>query len=493
MLAAPWCIGAQTLAIGDGAVVTIGVGASVSYGTAASSGTVTSDANTKLVIESTSSGSGSLICGGTPNATVNRYITDNEWHLVTPITSPSNASDFYLGDVNRSWFAKHNESTDTWTYIITVDTAITRPTGFSYWVEDGQGPQAIDFTGTLIGTDVTATLVKANNGWNLIGNPFPCAIDWDGVAAGNTNGTCYVWDNSQSGYLYSTGGSGPTGAGAVGTLPDNIIPMGQGFFVQASSADDFTIPSGNRVHSSNAFLKSGSNVTNDNIDFIRIDLDGGYYGNTVFVGFPENGTDEFDINGDATKLFSSADQVQFFAVENDIELCINSNTPLEEGESKIVPLNLVQVSNDSHTMSFTAMENFDEDISIILEDTKLNYEHNVRELPTYTFTSFENDDPDRFLLHFASSPNGSDNSELINDDSHVKIYSFGKNIRIVSNNDSSNDILNIRIYDIYGRKVTSEQTVGKTTIIPMDFYNSTYFIVEVLYKSSVYTEKVFIK
>ncbi len=487
----PLLLQAQTLDIGTDAVVTIGVGASMSYGTAASSGTVTSDANTKLIIESDATGSGSLICGGTPNATVNRYITDNEWHLVTPITATSNASDFYLGDVNRSWLAKHNESTNTWTYITTVDTTITRPTGFSYWIEDGQGPQTIDFTGTLIGADATAAITKGGDGWNLIGNPFPSAIDWDGVTAGKKNGTCYVWDNSQTGYLYSTGGSGPTGDDAVGTLPDNIIPMGQGFFVQATSAGDFTIPSANRVHSSNAFLKSASTATNANTGFIRIDLNGGYYGNTVFVGFPENGTNEFDINGDATKLYSSTDNVQFFALENDIELCVNANTPLNEGESKSVPLNMVQVTNGNYTMAFTELDNL-MDVTITLEDLQLELTQDIKAIQTYSFSGSDGDNPERFLLHFAWSPDGIDD-ENTSIDSDVDIYSYAKKIYVSLNDNNHNTASEVTVYDLFGRVVHFENSMGLDIEIPMNYYNSSYFIVKVMTGNSVHTEKVFIK
>ena len=91
----------------------------------------------------------------------------------------------------------------------------------------------------------------------------------------------------------------------VGTLTNNIIPLGQGFLVQASEAGNFTIPAAARVHNTADFIKSANADRNEPNQFIRIDLNGGYYGNTVFVGFPSFGTDDFDISGDATKLYST--------------------------------------------------------------------------------------------------------------------------------------------------------------------------------------------
>ncbi len=485
IIAAPWYLSAQTMDIGTGTVTTIGVGASMNIGTAASPGDVTNTSNTGLIVESSSSGTGSLICSGTPNATIERYIDENAWHLVTPITDPSNASDFYLGGVDRSWLAYYDESDDSYNYIITIDTALTRPSGFSYWIETAQGAQTIQFTGTLTGADVTAALAKSSNGWNLIGNPFPSSLEWATSWSTGTSGTAYVWDNSGGGsYLYYNGTSG--------TLTDGIIPLGQGFLVQASSAGNFTIPSTARIHNhSNEFYKSANAVVGNLTTFIRIDLDDGYYGNTVFVGFPDFGTSNFDISGDATKLYSSTENIQFFAIENEAELCINANAPITEGESKTVPLNLVQVTDGVYTMVFSDLDQLS-NISITLEDIKTGNTQDIRITPTYSFNASGNDNPERFLLHFAWSP------EIIDDndnevDSNVKIYAYGSTIYINSKGKALNTIGELSIYDVYGRIILNQQTNGSPTESVMLNQSNSYVIVKVIVAGRVYIEKVFIK
>ena len=481
ILAAPCYLSAQIMTIGDGVVLTIEAGTSLSAGSISSSGTIISDANAKLVIESSSSGSGSLISGGTPNATVRRYIDNNAFHLVTPITSPSNASDFYLGPTNPSLLYSFDEGIDDIELITSIDTALTRPTGFVYWIDSEQGDQTIEFTGTIIDSDVTASLVKTTDGWNLIGNPYPCALDWSSVDAGNTTGTAYFWDSSINGYLFSPG-----------TLPNAIIPMGQGFFVQASTAGDFTIPSANRVHNhSNGFLKSGNTVNDGISNFIRIDLNDGYYGNTVFVGFPDHGTDYFDINGEATKIYSSDDNVQFFAMEDDIELCVNANAPLNEGETKIVPLNMAQVTTGEYTMSFTELDKL-QDVSIVLEDLQMELTQDILEIPTYNFSAYVGDDHERFLLHFAWAPNGIEDLG-VDLKSDINIYSYGKKIYVKMNDNTASTASNITVYDLFGRIVHFEKTRNSDTEISMHYYQSSYFIVKVMTGNTVYTEKVFIK
>ncbi len=81
----------------------------------------------------------------------------------------------------------------------------------------------------------------AVRGLNLVGNPYASSIDWDkfgtGITSTSVTGFIYVYDPSASG--------GPThynvyqnGTGGTGTLASasNIIPSGQGFFVQATAA-----------------------------------------------------------------------------------------------------------------------------------------------------------------------------------------------------------------------------------------------------------------
>ena len=68
-------------------------------------------------------------------------------------------------------------------------------------------------------------------GWNLLGNPFDAAADWDvgwtrtGVAA-----SVYVWDPNHF------GGSYRVWNGTTGSLPGGVIPAGNAFWAQATAA-----------------------------------------------------------------------------------------------------------------------------------------------------------------------------------------------------------------------------------------------------------------
>lgn len=212
-----------------------------------------------LTIQSDNTGTGSLIyTSGTPTATVERYITDNSWHSITPSTSGVIANDFYFNNNPSSWLTYHTESTNEWTFIIELSTVLPMGQGYMLWLDNTTKSNEIStMTGNLQSTDLSVTLEYSGSdlGWNFVGNPFSSAIDKDlGTWGNNITGAVYVWVNSDNDYRYYTSGSG-------GTLTDGIIPISQGFFVQATSSGSFTIPSDARVHSNQSFYKNKKNKT----------------------------------------------------------------------------------------------------------------------------------------------------------------------------------------------------------------------------------------
>ncbi len=68
----------------------------------------------------------------------------------------------------------------------------------------------------------TNTGVSSNDGWNLVGNPYPCPIDWALLTKNNLAAFYYVFDPSTNAYIANNGSLN--------------IASGQGFFVQATAA-----------------------------------------------------------------------------------------------------------------------------------------------------------------------------------------------------------------------------------------------------------------
>lgn len=132
---------------------------------------------------------------------------------------------FYFDAASASWL---NHPADG----AAEDCLMTPGRGYSAFIRSASAPVTWDVTGEINHGDITFPVVAANGtapGWNLVGNPYPCAIGWNnagwtrqGIGAGiavkdNNTGSFRIWD------------------GAVGDLEDGIIAPGQAFWVRATT------------------------------------------------------------------------------------------------------------------------------------------------------------------------------------------------------------------------------------------------------------------
>lgn len=83
-------------------------------------------------------------------------------------------------------------------------------------------------TGELIDLNVTYT-AEADTGWNLVGNPYGAAIDWEHPSWVKTNvdPSIYIWNPDTNQYL--------TWNGSTGDISNGVIAPLQGFWVKANS------------------------------------------------------------------------------------------------------------------------------------------------------------------------------------------------------------------------------------------------------------------
>lgn len=94
-------------------------------------------------------------------------------------------------------------------------------------------------------TSATFTLGYAANvaaggsgsGWNLIGNPYTCGLDWNTVAKTHVNNAIYVWDPASTSYRYYVNGiAPPPSAGPGMSLSQGVVAPLQAFWVQTTQA-----------------------------------------------------------------------------------------------------------------------------------------------------------------------------------------------------------------------------------------------------------------
>ena len=199
--------------------------------------------------------------------------------------------------------------------------------GRGYWVYLGTGLTTtsditLDLTGTprkfgyVIPLLRTNTGSPANDGWNLISNPYPSAISWAalrGVTA-NLDNAIYVYNadlNAGTGGFasYVNGISSPAvGSGGIG----DAIPMGQAFYVHSTGATGLNAAESNKIASGQSFLKSSSVQP-----LTRLTLRGAnsYEDETVLYFDPAAGSG-FDDGFDSYKMRGQDPNAASIALEN---------------------------------------------------------------------------------------------------------------------------------------------------------------------------------
>ncbi len=94
-------------------------------------------------------------------------------------------------------------------------------------------------TGTVTIGDVTPTLTTTDaNLFNLVANPYPCAVTWTAVTKSNITGSFYTYDPNLGFFITSNGTTVSPSSSGTGTSQQqaNVIQSGQAFFIQNAAS-----------------------------------------------------------------------------------------------------------------------------------------------------------------------------------------------------------------------------------------------------------------
>ena len=388
----------NNLTIQTGAVLTIAPGKALTVNNTLTNNTGTGG----LIVQSDASGTGSLIHNSDAvDATIQRYIsgsgtlTDMQYHFVSVplVTATASTSNLFLD----SYLFDYTQASGTWNALGSATTNNLDETR-GYMIYYPGTSKTYSFAGQLNNGAFTAlTSYTLGQGYNLVPNPYPSAIDWMGSGWTKTAiaDATYIWPAGADG-LSTNYSSFVAGVGSnAGT---RYIPAGQAFFVQATgSSPVLTMTNASRVHNAQAFWKEGEQIS----DLLRIKAVAVH--NQAFdelvVHFREGASANFDIDFDANKLRGGEDAPQFSSVAADnSRLSINS-LPFSGGDI-IVPLAFSLNTGSDVTLTASGMGSFYESTPIYLEDLTTNTITDLRVNPVYTFSHAAGDNENRFRLRF---------------------------------------------------------------------------------------------
>ena len=299
-------------------------------------------------------------------------------------------------------------------YIAATDISDGIAMGESWWIYLGTNPNnpvdiLIDITGDFYKGDIelpvsyNVTSIDSCQGWNLISNPYPSAIDWDHADWDTLDifNAIYTYNADLDGYAsYVAGASSPAvGSGGI----NNIIPSMQGFYVRTINADLVNPPLLRAKEtvkvSNNPTFRSGNSFASD-YPMFRLFVDGENKHDETYFRFMAETTEKFDGNYDGYKLMSNDPNASNICSKIDDNLfSINSMPELNKNYS--IPVRLSVGITGNYTISLNDVQNFSGDACISIEDLLTDSITNLT-LSNYSFSISDTTDAPRFIIHISA-------------------------------------------------------------------------------------------
>lgn len=354
------------------------------------------------------------------------------------------------------------------------------------------------FTGVFNGVPnngTIATNITVGSGTiNLIGNPYPSAINADLFLSDPSNdsvigGTIYLWTHNTAItsnqysvadfalYTYSGGiGTGTAAPGVNNTVPNGKIAAGQSFMIHGSipaSTNPVYFRNSMRVAGNNdQFFRLGSedrtssnsifNLEKHRVWLEVFDNQGAY--KQVLVGYIQNATNGLDRGFDG-EVFETGNQVFLYTKVDNTKLGIQGRT-LPFDVNDVVPLGFKSTTTGNYQFRLSDFDGLFDEQDVYLEDTYLNVIHDLKS-GDYSFTTMAGTFEDRFVLRYTNSALGN-SSVNFNDDS-VFIYKENKDIVI----DASNVMIDsVSIYDVRGSQIFSKSKINATDYVVSNLSSS---------------------
>lgn len=315
-------------------------------------------------------------------------------------------------------------------------------------------------------------------GFNLVGNPFTCAIDWDEVV--DFNGLTQSSEIHSAIYSYDLEGGQarypayvPEGPGTAGG--SRYIPPTQAFFVETDSPGQTLIfPVAAKLHNTAPRFKGASD--NTKVPMIRLLLDDGQVSRDAVVWFNEKASLQFDNRFDARSLGKGLGKMSIWTKLNGADYSING-IPWPETSVEI-PVAIHSSAGGAFTIrpqDLNGLESF----SVTLLDKVTKNSADLKTGGALSFTTGSGMIENRFVLIISDLVTGSESG--LKNDNQFTIYELKGLLNIIPLSDTWNGKNgSIRILDLTGRSISlfSNIEFTKNTPVqrPMPAVKGIYFI-----------------
>lgn len=256
-----------------------------------------------------------------------------------------------------------------------------------------QNELTIDYTNQPISKGTISPLItytntntSADDGWNMVGNPYPSQIDWNSVPKTNLSPFYYSLDPQSGSYVADHG--------------ENLIASGQAFFIQAIAADPgITFIEGCKATTTPvSYFKTANTVITASMikDSFNSDL--------LKIVFATGAQQDYNPMEDAIKMTNSVINFASLVNHDSVQLQYNK-IPHLSNTCDTIKLYAMAASG-SYSLRFSGIADVDADYSVQLFDAFTNNTQNLRSNAVYTFSITGNaasKGNDRFKLIFTNT------------------------------------------------------------------------------------------
>lgn len=316
---------------------------------------------------------------------------------------PSNNSTIVCGyrlGTSASMFT-YNEATQAYAAYPTTSSAaaLVPGVGYSALVRNCSSPTIIDVRGPINQGNISPTITYTTSGsnaamygYNLVGNPYPSALDWESASwtMNNISSVMAISDNSTGSLVYqyfdNTDFSG-----------DDFIALGQAFWVRATGSSPsltFTEDIKAAPGSSYSFYRKATPV----LDRLTITVTNGSVTDKAFVKVNPAAKSSLD-NFDGPKMDNTLFDISTLSSDN-VPMAINAVEGITCGSA--VKINLKDFTAGSYKLNFQGA-GLVQEYEMVLTDKYTGSVTNVTASPDYTFVVDNNaasKAADRFELTF---------------------------------------------------------------------------------------------
>lgn len=363
-----------------------------------------------VTIERSMSGEGRIyryISSPVTNATVASLMDDIPvtGKFVDPSTGPGIVSSspslfFYdesVGDLAGGWRPYPSDG-------VASSNLMQAGLGYAAFVRQPVSETILDFTGTINQGEISLPVRftgnnQPGNGWNLVGNPYPCAVDWDiedenGWTKSNISPIISIRDNGAGGIFRYWDGDD-----SYEDIPQGQIALAQSFWVKATAPDPvLTIREGAKVLDQAPFFRKKEGT----ISSFAIMLTQGQLTDKAFFKI-RKGSATFVDQWDIEKLYNDHLNV-FIGSHADSALAIRSEGTLPCGRQEL-PVGISVMNSGTYQIGLVAkgeLRNYDYFWVDKMQNTGLTLGDD-RSL-NVSFESSANGQTGRFFIRFADRP-----------------------------------------------------------------------------------------